>query len=128
MMFNTMAHPPRQGSLLELLFTMIQMRRETEKVLETFVVIQAVRDNSDSGEATSKAFDDYRNFLIPHLASGETEVAQSISATLANEFSRGPMKIKAIDQPSTAMRSKLRKTVEELRSVPRPTLRWKRRR
>jgi len=124
-MYDTMAHPPRPGSLLEMVFTMIQMRRDSARIMETLAIIQAVRDDSESGENTQKAFQEYQDFMLPHSVANERDTSVNIQRALADEFRRGPMAIKSVES-SRRVRSHLRKTIDELRQVSKPTLRWKR--
>jgi hypothetical protein len=125
MMYDTMAHPPRPGSLLELLFTMIQMRREAAQLMATRAIVQAVRDESESGDATQRAYEDYRKTLMPYTAQDEKEAAERVKAAMAREFAMGPMKISPI-VASTAVRSRLKRLVRGLKEAERPELVWKR--
>ncbi len=116
MLYDTMQRPPRPGSLLELLFTMVQMRRESARLMETRAIITALRDESESGETVTKAYDDYRRALMPYLAQEEQESAQKLRDVLRREFEAGPMKIKPI-QANTVVRSRLRNIANKVREA-----------
>lgn len=126
MLYDTMARPPRQGSLLEMLFTMIQMRREAAKLMETRAIVQAMRDESDDGEATKSAYDDYRRALMPYLVQEERSRTASIREAMHREFSMGPMAVAPIEANSK-VKSRLRRVVNQIKETQRPTLGWKRR-
>lgn len=118
MLYDTMARPPRAGSLLELLFTMVQMRREAARLMETRALVTALRDESESGEAVTKAYDDYRRALMPYLAGDEREAERKVQEVMRREFEAGPMKIKPI-QPNGAVRSRLRSIANKVREAGR---------
>jgi hypothetical protein len=125
MMYDTMRAPPRPGSLLEILFMMIQMRREAARLMEVRAIVQAVRDASDDGKSTQDAYDDFRRSLMPYLGVDEKERSAALRAALNREFQGGPMKITSL-KPSNRVRSRLRKIVTELKQEPRATLGWRR--
>lgn len=118
MLYDTMARPPRSGSLLELLFTMVQMRREAARLMETRAIITTLRDESESGEAVTKAYDDYRRALMPYLAGDEREASKKLQEVMRREFEAGPMRIKPI-QASGAVKSRLRNIANKVREAGR---------
>ena len=117
MMYDMARKPPRPGSLKEMLFTMIQMRREAARLLETRALIQAAQDNSDDGEPTQTAFKDYRLTLMPYLIQDEKERSLNVQRALAEEFDRGPMKVKAVDADLPGVQSRLRKVAAATRAA-----------
>jgi hypothetical protein len=127
MMYDTMDRPPRQGSLLELLFTMVQMRREAAKLMEVRAVIQTMRDQSEDGEPSQSAYDDFRRALMPYLSHEEKERSAAVRAAMNREFSMGPMAVTPIE-PTGKVRSRLRRIVRQINEAQQPTLGWKRRR
>jgi len=126
MLYDTMARPPRQGSLLEMLFTMIQMRREAAKLMETRALVQAMKDDSDDGEPNQSAYDDYRRALMPYLVQEDRDRAAGVRAAMNQEFSMGPMSVTPIEA-SGKVKSRLRRIVHQIKDSPRPALGWKRR-
>jgi len=124
-MYDTMSRPPRPGSLKEVLFVMLQMRRESSRLLETRAVVQAMRDQSDDGKPTQDAYADFRKALMPYLAQEERNEDNRIVAALAMEAARGPLVVKAVETPGAAMKSRLRGIVKSIRSEPRTKLRWR---
>lgn len=128
MMYDTMDRPPRQGSLLELLFTMVQMRREAARLMKTRAIIQTLRDQSDDGEASQSAYDDYRRALMPYLIQEEHERSAAIREAMHEEFRRGPMTVTPVE-PTGKVKSRLRRIVRQIENdkESRPTLGWRRR-
>lgn len=125
MLYDTMARPPKPGSLLEILFTMVQMKREAAQLMETRVIVQAMRDESDDGDVTQKAFEDYRRALLPYTVGEERKTEDNVIEAMNQEFNAGPMRVKPMENPS-AVRSKLSRIVRQLKEVPKPELRWRR--
>lgn len=114
-MYDLAKEPPRPGSLLEVLFIMIQMRRELARFHETLVVAQAIRDDEE-GNATQKAFEQYRNTLMPFLKKQMEEEQKRLLRILREEATRGPMQVTPITSPAVA-RSKLRQGLERAKSA-----------
>lgn len=85
---------------------MIQMRRELARFQETMVIVQAARDGED-GDATQKAFESYRNTLMPYLKKQLDDEQQRVIQALKDEANKGPLRVEPIMSPSMA-RSKLR--------------------
>lgn len=94
---------------------MIQMRRELARFQETMVIVQAVRDD-DSGEATQKSFEAYRNTLMPYLKKQLDEERERVIEALREEASRGPLRVEPIMSPSVA-RSKLRQELMKAKNA-----------
>lgn len=117
MMYDMALKPPRPGSLKEVLFTMVQMRREAAQLLATRASIQAARDQSEDGEATQEAFKDYRLALMPYLIQEEKEQSLNVQRALAEEFERGPMGVKPLDIDQPGVKSKLRRVAAAARSA-----------
>jgi hypothetical protein len=117
MMYDMALKPPRPGSLKEVLFTMVQMRREAATLLQTRAIIQAARDQSDDGEPTQEAYKDYRLALMPYLIQEEKERSINVQRALAEEFERGPMGVKAIDAEQPGVKSRLRKVAAAARAA-----------
>jgi hypothetical protein len=117
MMYDMALKPPRPGSLKEVLFTMIQMRREAAQLLATRASIQAARDQSEDGEATQEAFKDYRLALMPYLIQEEKEQSLNVQRALAEEFERGPMGVKPLDIDQPGVKSKLRRVAAAARGA-----------
>jgi hypothetical protein len=115
MMYDSARHPPRPGSLKEVLFTMIQMRREAARLLETRLIIQSTRD--EEGEATQEAFKDYRLALMPYLVQEEKEQSLNVQRALAEEFERGPMKVTPLDADTPDVKSRLKRVAAAARSA-----------
>jgi len=116
-MFDLAKEPPRPGSLLEVLFIMIQMRRELARFQETMVIVQAARDD-DTGDATQKAFENYRNTLMPYLKKELDEERKRVINALREEANKGPMSVSPSMSPTMA-RSKLRQELHKVKSAAR---------
>lgn len=97
---------------------MVQMRREAARLMETRAIITALRDESESGDVVTKAYDDYRRALMPYLAMEEQESAQRLQDVLRREFNAGPMRIKPV-QANTVVRSRLRNIANKVREADR---------
>lgn len=117
MMYDMALKPPRPGSLKEVLFTMVQMRREAASLLQTRAIIQAARDQSDDGEPTQDAYKDYRLALMPYLIQEEKEQSINVQRALAEEFERGPMGVKPLDVDQPGVKSRLRKVAAAARAA-----------
>ena len=116
-MYDLAAAPPKPGSIREVVFLMIQMRRELMRFQETMVVVQAIRDE-ESGDATQKAFESYRNTLMPYLKKQLDEERKQVIKALRDEAGKGPLKVAPILSPAMA-RSKLRHELSKARSAAR---------
>jgi len=126
MMYDAAQKPPRPGSLKEVLFTMIQMRREAARLLEVRAIVQAARDSSEDGEATQEAFKEYRLALMPYLIQDEKERSLNVQRALAEEFDRGPMKVEALDAEQPGVKSRLKRVAAAARAAE-PAVDWTRR-
>jgi hypothetical protein len=125
MMYDTMSSPPRPGSLLEILFVMVQMRRDVVRLMETRAVVQALRDNSDEGEATQSAFDDYRYAVMPYLVGEKKAEERRIMEIMSREFTAGPMSVKSV-QHGPAVKSRLQRVIRSIKELPQPKIGWRR--
>lgn len=114
-MYDTAKEPPRPGSLHEILFIMIQMRRELARFHETLVVTQAVRDD-EAGDATQKAFETYRGYLMPYLKKQLNEEQERVMQVLREEANKGPLKVTPIVSPSVA-RSQLKQSLMKAKNA-----------
>ena len=94
---------------------MIQMRRELARFQETMVIVQAARDD-ESGDATQKAFEAYRNTLMPYLKKQLDEEHQRVIQALRDEAESGPLKVTPIMSASQA-RSKLRQELMKAKNA-----------
>lgn len=94
---------------------MIQMRRELARFQETMTIVQAARDD-ESGDATQKAFESYRNTLMPYLKKELDEERKRVIQALRDEAGRGAMSVKPILSPSMA-RSKLRQELMKAKNA-----------
>jgi hypothetical protein len=92
---------------------MIQMRRELARFKETMVMVQAARD-SDDPEATQKAFESYRDTLMPYLKKELRREQARVIEALREEANRGPMKVRPMASLSVA-RSKLRQQANKIK-------------
>lgn len=126
MMYDMALKPPRPGSLKEVLFTMVQMRREAARLLEVRAIIQAARDSSEDGEATQEAFKDYRLALMPYLIQEEKERSVNVQRALAEEFDRGPMGVQPLDVDQPGVKSRLKRVAAAARNAE-PGADWRRR-
>jgi hypothetical protein len=115
MMYDLAKEPPRPGSLLEVIFIMVQMRRELARFQETITIVQAVRDD-ESGDSTQKAFENYRNTLMPYLKRELEEERKRVIQALKDEANRGALSVKPILSPAMA-RSKLRQEMMKAKSA-----------
>lgn len=85
---------------------MIQMRRELARFQETLLIVHAVRDD-ETGDSTQKAFENYRNTLMPYLKRQLDDERKRVIQALRDEAGKGPLKVSPIISPAMA-RSKLR--------------------
>jgi len=99
-LYDTMRKSPEPGSLLEVLCIMIQMRRELAEFHKTLCIVQAVRDSEDSGDSTRKAFENYRNSVMPFLKKEVEKENKKIGEVLRREAARGPLRLKVTAKPS----------------------------
>lgn len=116
-MYDLAKEPPRPGSLKEVLFIMIQMKRELARFHETLVITQAVRDD-DSGDATQKAFETYRDSLMPYLRKELKVEQERVIQALRDEAGKGPLQVTPITNPSVA-RSKLKQDLARAKDAAR---------
>lgn len=116
MIYDMQRSPPRLGSLLEAMCLMVQMRREVARFLETMTITQAVRDD-DQGEATQKAFERYRDSLMPFIKKQVVKEDERVKQMLHQEATRGPLRITPIRSEKKA-RSQLMERVNRLKNIP----------
>lgn len=79
-------------------------------------ITQAVRDD-DQGEATQKAFERYRDSLMPFIKKQVQEEDERVKLALHKEATRGPLQVTPI-KSETQARSQLRARVSKLKSIP----------
>lgn len=94
---------------------MLQMRRELARFQETMVIVQAARDD-DSGDATQKAFESYRNTLMPYLKKQLDEEQKRVIGALREEANKGPLQVTPILSPTMA-RSKLKQELAKAKNA-----------
>lgn len=121
-MYDTMERPPRSGSLQELLFVLVQMRREMAQLMKVRAIVQATKDESAEGEPTQQAFDDYRRALMPYLAQEERDQNDKMRKALDHEFSLGPLRVHEV-QASPVVRSRLNRIAKNVGKEPTRTVR-----
>jgi hypothetical protein len=66
---------------------MVQMRREIARFNETLAIVQSLRDGDD-GDATFRAFETYRNSLMPYLKEEQRKQEQATIEALRQETQR----------------------------------------
>lgn len=111
MLYDTAKGPPKPGSILEILFLMVQMRREATQLYGTHAMIQAIRSimdpetaNDPDGESVKDAFNRYRNSLMPFVKEQVKKEEDEIVHALRAEAMRGPMKVTPIGSPGVQSR------------------------
>ena len=113
MLYDTARQPPKPGSLLEVLFIMIQMRRELARFKETMTIVQAIREG-DEGESTQKAFESFRDTLMPFLKKELRKEQTRVVEALRAEANKGPLQVRPMASLSVA-KSKLRNQVNKIK-------------
>jgi hypothetical protein len=93
---------------------MVQMRREAANFLQTMVIAQAIRDD-DSGEATQKAFERYRNTLMPFMKKVIKNEDDKVKAFLEEETKK-VLKVSITTNP--AHNSKLMAQIYKIKNTP----------
>jgi|PlaIllAssembly_1097288.scaffolds.fasta_scaffold00167_26 hypothetical protein len=124
MLYDTMAQTPPAGSLLEALFVMLQMKREMAKLMETRLIVTAMRDDSKEGDVTQRAYDDYRHTMMPYLISEDRNQLKEMMRVLEEEARRGPFKVTSI-KATPLVRSRLRDIAKGAQHI-RPVSVWRR--
>lgn len=121
MLYDTAARPPRPGSILETLFIMVQIRREASRLMEVRSVVQALQDESETGQATQEAFNDFRLALMPYLMQDERDARKQFREVMNRELRMGPMRVRPVEV-TPRVRSRLQAMSNRIRQAGR--VRW----
>ena len=89
---------------------LVQMRQETARFLETFLLVQAVLTSPESSAtAVRSAFTNYRKALLPYVEQEQRREEEDIHKALVAERQRGPLVVTEHAAPS--FRSQLREAL-----------------
>lgn len=98
MMYDVMTELPPRGSVREALMVSIRLRRDVQDLYRVYAIVQAARDDGESGEPTQEAFNRFKDAIMPFVGDTAKKADEEVVERLNAEIARGPMSVRAVSQ------------------------------
>jgi hypothetical protein len=96
MMYDVMTELPPRGSVREALMVSIRLRKDVQDLYRTYVMVQAVRDKSETGEPSQDAFNKFKDAIMPFTSDTTRQADQDVVKRLEQEIARGPLRVRRV--------------------------------
>lgn len=118
MLYDLAKGPPEPGTLLEALFTMVWQRRQTQRLLETRVLVEAVLRPHMEKDTLTEALGNYVDSLFPYLAKKSTAKKADMRKTLSKWVKTGPKRVVPLwmTKRERVFKSRMKARLKEIRS------------
>lgn len=74
----------------------VRLRKDVQELHRTFAIVQAVRDDEESGQRSSSAFEKYREALMPYSKDSVQKADDELLKRMEAEIAKGPLVVRPI--------------------------------